>query len=449
MICEKIKVDVLCVGGGIASLSTALQLLKRVENSNSSDSQSKIPPSVMIIEKGKAIGRHILSGAIVDSESLSTLLGDCKQQSGNFEKQSPVSAFEDGTLPVESYVSNEKVCFLTKNHSFKLPFLPPQLKSKGYPIVSLSKLTKRLGEICEKKGADIFTEFTAVKLLEKNNRIIGVKLGDKGVDKFGNQKKNFQQGDEILAKVVVLGEGACGILTNELINKNHLANNTNEQLYALGIKELIEMHPSPETVGNIIHTFGYPLNYQTYGGGFLYRLNDNITAVGLVVGLDYCLPKLNPHELFRKYKKHPLIKKYLNNGKVIEYGAKMIPEGGYYSVPKIVANGAVIVGDAAGLADSVRLKGIHLAVQSGIAAGDTLYNCWLKSDWSKKNLDSYPKQFHKMSGWKQMERIRNSRASFQYGMLPGVIGTGLSILTGGILPFGRLKTIPDYARLKK
>jgi len=446
---EKINVDVLCVGGGIASLSTVLQLLNQIEKSGLSDSQNKKSPSIMIIEKGRKIGSHALSGAVVDSESLSTLLGDCNQQ-----KHLPKShsRWNNRDVPLKgglfSYVSEEKVCFLTEKHSFRLPFLPPLLKSKGFPIVSLSKLTKLLGKICEEKGAEIFSGFAAVDLIEKNNKIVGVKLGDKGLDKFGNKKNSFMPGAEIFAKVVLLGEGASGILTNKLINKKRLAENANEQLYALGIKELIEIPASPETVGNIIHTFSYPLDYNTYGGGFLYRLNETTTAVGLVTGLDYKNAELNAHELFREYKKHPLIKKYLKGGKVIEYGAKVIPEGGYFSVPKLVADGAIIVGDGAGLVDSVRMKGIHLSVQSGIAAGDALFDCWRENNWSKKVLENYPKQFYKMSGWKQLTQIRNSRASFQYGLLAGIFVTGLSVLTNGLLPFGRLKPEADYSRIK-
>jgi len=460
---EKIEIDVLCVGGGIASLSTVLQLLNQIEKSGLSDSQNKKSPSIMIIEKGREIGAHSLSGAVVDSESLSTLLGDCNRQKmpiaiggyNNCNRQehphyNPLDPplLRGNLLPIESYVSAEKFCFLTEKYKFRLPFLPPLLKSKGFPIVSLSKLTKFLGKICEEKGSEIFFGFAAVDLIEKNNKIVGVKLGDKGLDKFGNKKNSFVPGAEIFAKVVVLGEGASGILTNKLIEKNRLAENANEQLYALGIKELIEVPASPETVGNIIHTFGYPLDYQTYGGGFLYRLNETTTAVGLVTGLDYKKAELNPHELFRKFKKHPLIKKYLKGGKVIEYGAKVIPEGGYFSVPKLVADGAIIVGDGAGLVDSVRMKGIHLSVQSGIAAGDALFDSWRENNWSKKVLENYPKQFYKTSGWKQLKRVRNSRASFQYGMLPGVFATGLSVLTRGLLPFGRLKPVSDHANLK-
>jgi len=439
MNCEKINVDVLCVGAGVASLSTALQLLKKAEKSNF---QNKKKPSVMIIEKADKIGGHILSGAIADFESITTLLGDCNQQ------LVPRAKLLAEKMPIESYVSNEKVCFLTKKHRFKLPFLPPMLKSKGFPIVSLSKLTKYFGNICEEKGADVLTGFTAAELLEKNGKVIGVKLGDKGIDKSGNMKKNYLPGAEIFAKVVVLGEGTCGILTNKLIKEKHLAKNKNEQLYALAIKELFETPPSLETVGNIIHTFGYPLNHKTYGGGFLYRVSETKTAVGLVIGLDYSNPELNPHELFREYKKHPLIAKKLKDGKVIEYGAKTIPEGGYFSVPELVTDGAVIVGDSAGLVDSVRMKGIHLAVQSGIAVGETLFECWCEDDWSKNNLKNYPKKFYRMTGWRQMKQIRNSRAAFQYGILPGIMTTGLSVLTCGVLPFGRIKPIPDFKRIK-
>ncbi len=426
---EIFEVDILCVGAGVASLSTALRLLRQIERA---EGAKKDPPSVMIIEKGRSVGAHALSGAVLDTASLSDILTDDELEN----------------MPIESRVTSEKFYRLTRKRAFRLPFLPPMMRAKGFPIISLSMFTKWLGELCEAAGAEVYTELAATELLEENGRIVGARLGDKGIDKNGEQKSTFEPGPDVKAKVVILGEGAHGVLTEKLIEEKGLDKDANSQAFAIGIKEVIEGPASPDTVGRIIHTFGYPLDCRTYGGGFVYRMNDTQTAVGLVVALDYMQADLDPHELFKQYKAHPVVMPCLKGGKVVEYGAKALPEAGYFAVPALVSDGVMIVGDGAGLLDSIRLKGIHLAVQSGISAGDTLFDCWKNDDWSEAALEKYPQRFHATPGWRQLKKIRNSRACFEYGMLPGIIGTGMSIFTGGLLPPGRFKTHPDYVTLK-
>jgi electron-transferring-flavoprotein dehydrogenase len=247
---------------------------------------------------------------------------------------------------------------------------------------------------------------------------------------------------------VILGEGARGILTEQLIAERKLAGGRNPQSYALGIKEVIEMPPRPERAGAIFHTFGYPLESRAYGGGFLYGLNDRRIALGLVTALDYRDATLSPHDLFRSFKAHPRIRSLIAGGKVIRYGAKIIPEGGFHAVPDLVVDGAMIVGDGAGLLDSLRLKGIHIAMQSGIAAGDTLFDGWRKNEFSLATLREYPKRFQAMSGWRQMKRVKNVRACFAKGTLPGMAGAGMSILTSGLLPLGRLKMEADLNAMR-
>ena len=227
-----------------------------------------------------------------------------------------------------------------------------------------------------------------------------------------------------------------------------MAGGRNPQSYALGIKELIEVPPQSGRAGTIFHTFGYPLESRAYGGGFVYGLNDRQLALGLVTALDYRDATLNPHDLFRAFKAHSRIRSLMAGGKVIGYGAKIIPEGGFHAVPELVADGAIIVGDGAGLLDSLRLKGIHIAMQSGIAAGDTLFDGWQKNEFSLTTLREYPKRFRAMSGWRQMKRVKNVRACFAKGTLAGMVGAGMSIFTHGLLPPGQLKMEADLKAMR-
>jgi electron-transferring-flavoprotein dehydrogenase len=421
---EIIETDILCVGAGVATLSTVLRLLKRCEGGKK--------PSVLILEKGRRVGAHALSGAVLDPEPLADLL--------NPEEQA--------ALPVKATVRTEAFHYLTPQHSIRVPWVPMPMRSKGYPLISLSEVTAYFGDLCEKHGAEIYCEFPVVELLEESGRIIGARAGDKGLDRKGQPKTNFEPGPDIHAKVVVLGEGACGAVTQKLIETRKLAAHANPQAYALGIKELYEVPSRPENAGRILHTFGYPLDSHTYGGGFMYAMDATHVAVGLIVALDYREAGLDPHERFRRFKLHPMIKPFLADGHVVGYGAKVLPEGGFYSLPELVTDGAIIVGDAAGFVNSVRLKGLHIAMDSGIAAGDALYEAWIKGDFSKQALQPYPQNLRQRSGWKQLWQKRNVRASFDYGTIPGMLATGLSVFSGGLLPLGRLHRRPDHESLQ-
>jgi electron-transferring-flavoprotein dehydrogenase len=322
------------------------------------------------------------------------------------------------------------------------------MRAHGFPIVSISELSAWLAERCEAAGAEIYTELTAAEWLMQDGRIIGVRVGDKGIDKHGNRKANYEAGPDIHARVVLLGEGACGALTEQLVTEKHLNRTANKQTYALGIKELIRLPADPQRAGRIFHTFGYPMDYRTYGGGFFYGMDESHVALGLVTALDYRHPDLNPHDCFRAFKAHPLVRKHIQDGTVEEYGAKVIPEGGYFSIPELVTDGAMILGDSAGLQDSVWLKGIHLAIESGVAAGNTLFECMQQEDWSLSQLQHYPEQLKTMNGWRRMKKYRNVRGAFQYGLLPGIAATGISWLTGGWLPPGRIRQHEDHQTLR-
>ncbi|MGD9873299.1 MAG: 4Fe-4S dicluster domain-containing protein [Kiritimatiellia bacterium] len=426
---EVIQADVVCVGAGVASISAAIRFLKRCK----ADPAGKKKPTVLIVEKGKRPGAHILSGSIIRMEPLQRLL----------------SGEELASLPLESAVRSESLHFLTGKRHFKLLFVPPPMSSRGLPTASLSRVTARLAEICEALGGEIYADYSAAELLENETGFItGIRLGDKGSDKNGNPKPNFTPGAEIHAKMVVLGEGVFGTLTEKLIQDRKLCNPSAGQMYALGIKELIEIPARPELAGKIMHTFGWPLDCKTYGGGFVYGLNATQISIGLVTGLDYCPAELHLHNLFRKFKQHPLISQWIEGGKVVGYGAKALPEAGISAVPKLVTGGAMIIGDAAGLLDAVRLKGIHLAVESGIAAGDALFECWRSDDWSAAKAGAYPAQLEKTKAWKELKQFRNARPAFQRGLLAGMAAIGSAWLSRGLVPPGRIGHRPDHEGMK-
>jgi electron-transferring-flavoprotein dehydrogenase len=411
----------------VASLTTALRLLRRCEE-NKTDK-----PSIMIIEKGATVGGHVLSGAVIDPAPLKELL----------------TPEEYASMPVQTIVKHERVMRLSAGGAMRLPWVPAEMHSQGLPIVSLSRVVKWLSGLVEAAGAEVYTDMAGAELLWEGDRVAGVRLRDRGWDKHGQKRSQFEAGADIRAKVVVLGEGASGYLTEGLVARKHLAEDRNPQAYALGIKELFNVPAAPERVGEVIHTFGYPLDCSTYGGGFVYRVSDTRVAVGLVTGLDYRPAELNTHELFRAFKAHPVVAKEIAGGEVVSYGAKVLPEAGYFAIPDLATDGAVIVGDGGGLLDSVRLKGVHMAVYSGMAAGDALWGCWQKKDWSTALLKDYPARLQNTRGWADLYKIRNVRASFKFGMVPGIMATGMSVMTKGLLPPGRVRRQPDHAGMAR
>lgn len=426
---DVLQVDVVCVGAGVASLSAALRFLDRVR----SEGGASRPPHVLIFDKGRDVGSHVLSGAVVDPRPLEVLLGQERM----------------GALPVEAEVTSEAFYYLTAARAWKLPVTPPPMRSRGFLMVSLSKVSRWLATLCEQAGAEVYAGCAVTELLESGDgRVVGVRLGDRGLDRMGRPKPNFEPGPDVHAQVVVLGEGASGALTEPLIARKRLAADSHVTTYALGIKERIRVPARPGQRGKVVHTFGYPLDAATYGGGFLYGLSDTDWAVGLVVGLDYTDPMLSPHELFRAWKAHPMVRAHLAEGRVVGYGAKVIPEGGYFAVPRLVTEGVLLVGDGAGLLDSVRLKGVDLAVESGLAAGDTLFDCWRHGDWSLGRLAEYENRIRKTAGWRRLRRYRNVRACFQRGLWAGVAATAVSYVTAGFLPWGRIRMEPDAVRTR-
>jgi len=411
---EVLEADVLIVGAGPAGLSCALHLAHLIEQHNQAGRQPELSSeNIYVLEKAREIGAHQLSGAIMDPRGLRELVPD-------FEK----------TAPLDSPVTDDAAYFLTKDGSWKLPITPPPLQNHGNYIVSLNRLTKWLGGLVEKTGVNIFTQFSGACPIFEKEGIAGVVTEDKGVDKDGKPKDNFTPGYKLQAKVTVLSEGPRGSLTKEVVQTLKL-DGLNPQIYGIGIKELWDIPAARVQPGFVAHTLGWPLDTRTYGGGWVYGLNGNRISLGIVVALDYANSLFDPHEAFQKFKTHPFVRRILEGGKLVRYGAKTVPYGGWYSMPRPYMDGGLIIGDGASLLNSQRLKGIHSAIKSGMLAAETIYDALCAGDFSGKQLSAYSKKLE--SSWIQKElwEVRNFHQAFQGGLWGGLVQAGLQFISGG------------------
>ncbi|HXU37981.1 MAG TPA: electron transfer flavoprotein-ubiquinone oxidoreductase [Blastocatellia bacterium] len=433
---ETLEMDVLLVGAGPANLACALQLSKLIaahnERAGQSGSKQLDEVNIAVIEKAAEIGAHQLSGAVLDPISLRELIPD-------FEKEG---------APLEAPVGEEHVYFLTERGKIPLPILPPPLRNHGNFVVSLNKLTRWLGEKCEAAGVNIFPEFPGAEMLYDGDAVIGVRTGDKGIDKTGKPKPNFEPGVDITAKVTVLGEGVRGSLAKQLINRLKLDSGGDPQVYSVGIKELWEMPDDRFAPGSVIHTMGWPLDSHTFGGSWVYGMRDRLIDIGLAVGLDYRDPRIDPHHEFQLFKTHPLIKELLSGGKLIRYGAKAMPVGGWYTMPQLTSDGVMIIGDSAGMLNGERLKGIHTAIKAGMLAAETIMDALIRSDFSRSTLGVFDKKLRDSYVGSELYKARNFHQAFDRGRMFGLITEGVSVLTGGRLP-SRLPIKAGHKHLQK
>jgi electron-transferring-flavoprotein dehydrogenase len=414
--------DVLFVGAGPGNLSGALHLARLIKEHNEAVAGGKREGKPLgeieigVIEKGAYVGAHILSGAVMDPRALRELVPD----------------FEEQGAPLESPVKEDYFLYLTGKRAIRSPLTPPPLKNHGYYIVSLNRLTAWLGEKCEEAGVNIFPEFPGAEMLyDEADRVVGVRTGDKGIDREGKPKGNFEPGVDIHAKVTVLGEGPRGSLTKKLSERLNLNDGREPQVYSLGIKELWELPDDRYPAGRVTHTLGYPSDTKTYGGGWIYGMQNRILNLGYVTGLDYRDPLLDPHAEFQRFKQHPFIARLLDGGKMIRYGAKTIAAGGFYAMPQIYADGVLLVGDCAGFLNSQRLKGIHTAIKSGMLAAETIFEALVAEDYSARQLKLYEQLVNESWIIKELRRVRNFHAGFRHGRWLGLANTALQYVTGG------------------
>ena len=422
---DVMEFDVVIVGGGPAGLATAIHLQDLISAHNAAidagGSGDKLEPEVVLIEKAKEIGAHGISGAVMDLKAMDQLMPEWRESG----------------VPVESQVTSDATLFLTGSGGFKLPITPGPLKNQGKSVVSLNRLVRWMGEQAEAKGVDIFPGFPGAALVRDGDRVTGVQLQDAGVDKDGGQKGNYEPGAIMQGKVVVLCEGSRGSMTKQLVEDLGL-DGQNPQVYAVGVKEVWEVPAGQCPPGSVVHTLGYPLKSDTFGGGWVYGMgqsNDgkDMVSVGLVVGLDYKDPILDPHYEYQRYKLHPKIRRFLEGGKMLHYGAKSLPEGGLFAMPKLYGDGFLICGDAGGFLNGMRLKGIHLAIRSGMLAAETILD-GLKAggDFSAQVTQKYDERFRADWSHKELRTARNFHQGFHGGRLAGLIGAAFNVLFGGL-----------------
>ena len=422
---ESMEFDVVIVGAGPSGLAAAIRL-RQLSAANEREL------SVCVVEKGSEVGAHILSGAVLETRALDELIPDWK----------------DKDAPILTPATDDQFLFLTERGSRRLP-TPPQMNNHGNYIISLGNLCRWLATQAEELGVDVFPGFPAAEVLYDESGVVrGVATRDMGVGRDGNPKDSFEPGVELLAKQTIFAEGCRGSLTKVLTERFDLRADADPQTYAIGIKELWEVDSEKHHAGSVVHTIGWPLDRSTYGGSFLYHLENNQVAVGFVIGLDYQNPHLSPFDEFQRFKTHPDVRPVFEGGKRISYGARALNEGGFQSIPKLTFPGGLLVGDTAGFLNVPKIKGTHTAMKSGLLAAESVFEA-LATEQPELEVSTYPQRLRESWLWEELRSVRNIRPSFKWGMWGGMAYSGLdTYVLRGRAPW-TMRHHADHSALKK
>ena len=435
---DTMDVDVLIVGGGAAGLSCAYKLASDIEKHNQAISEGKIQGEpipeqmIVVLEKGAEIGAHSFSGAVLNPKALEELIPNYKELG----------------CPLDAEVKKDAVYYLSDSSAFKLPVTPPPFHNVGKSIVSLSKFNRWFAAQCESKGINIFPGFAAVEALYEGDKIVGVRTGDKGRDKEGNPKANFKPGLILKAKTTVFAEGTRGSLFKQVSKKLNLRDGKNPEVFEEGVKEVIQMPAGTVEAGQVIHTLGFPL-HKSIGGTFIYTIPGDKIILGIVAYLDSKDPLLDPHRELQKLKTHPFIANMIKGGKVLAYGGKTLPAGGWYSMPKLYGNGFMVCGDSASMVDVQKLKGIHLAMKSGMMAAETAFQAIVKQDSSATVLKGYEDKVFNSYVKSELYRVRNFHQTLSKGVFASLPLIALQEITGGRGLVDNMKAHVDAKTTKK
>ncbi|MFQ5698334.1 MAG: 4Fe-4S dicluster domain-containing protein [Myxococcota bacterium] len=435
---EQLDVDILFVGAGPATLAAAIRLVDLCRE------RGIEPPAMLVIEKASEIGEHQLSGAAMDPRGIQELCPD----------------YAEKGFPIHYEVTWDAMYWMTSRRMLRSPITPPNFANHGNLVVSLNEVVKWLAAQAEEREIEVYPGFPASRLLFEGDRVVGVQIQDRGVDKEGKPKSVFEPGPEIRAQCVVLGEGPRGSCTKQLLERFPELSGPNPQVYATGIKELWRVLPEKHRPGRVIHTMGWPEDPEVFGGSWLYDMKDHLVSIGFVTGLDSTNPYNDPHDNMQRFKQHPFMRNLLEGAEMVRYGAKTIPEGGLFSQPRLHHEGVLLVGDSAGFCDGFKLKGIHMALKSGMLAAETLIEALESKDFSAAGLSSIETRYRQSWAYTQHRKARNFHAAWKWvhkmpswlgylRQLPFFVNTGLLFVTGGRGLLRRISATPDHSHYKK